>query len=217
MLVFMTKKRYQRIINVLSHRQKDLTILAEDVYKPHNLSAILRTCDSVGIGKAYAVNPTGGVPTFSASSSSADKWVELEVHKTIEDAIETIKSQGMKVYAAHFSEDAVDYRKVDYSQPSCILLGNERSGVTNKAAQLADKRIIIPMLGMVPSLNVSVAAAIILFEAQRQRFEAGMYKQAQLAEREMNDIAYNWYRPKEAAQFKSQGLSFPKIDIEDLE
>ncbi len=216
MLISMTKKRYQRITNVLSHRQKDLTILAEDVYKPHNLSAILRTCDSVGIGKAYAVNPTGGVPTFSASSSSADKWVELEVHKTIEEAISEIKSQGMQIYAAHFSSDAVDYRNIDYTQPSCILLGNERSGVTDKAAQLADKRIIIPMFGMLPSLNVSVAAAIILFEAQGQRLKTGLYNKPQLKEQEMNDIAYSWYRPKEAAEFKSKGLDFPKVNIEDL-
>ncbi len=217
MLVDMTKKRYQRITNVLSHRQKDLTILAEDVYKPHNLSAILRTCDSVGIGKAYAVNPTGGVPTFSASSSSADKWVDLEVYKTIEDATAAIKAQGMQIYAAHFSDDAVDYRSIDYTKPSCILLGNERSGVTDKAAQLADQRIIIPMFGMVPSLNVSVAAAIILFEAQGQRLKAGLYDRASLSEREINGLAYQWYRPKEAKRFAEQGLDYPKIDIEELE
>ncbi len=212
----MTKRRYQRITDVLSKRQTDLTILAEDVYKPHNLSAILRTCDSVGIGKAHAVNPTGGVPTFSASSSSADKWVELKVYKTIEEATAEIKKQGMTIYAAHFSDKAIDYRKVDYSKPSCILLGNEKSGVTDKAAELADQHIIIPMLGMVPSLNVSVAAAIILFEAQRQRFEAHAYDKAQLSQKEIEYLAYQWYRPKDARKLLKQGKTFPKIDLEQL-
>ena len=212
----MTKRRYQRIFDVLSKRQRDLTILAEDVYKPHNLSAILRTCDAVGISKAHAVNPTGGVPTFSASSSSADKWVGLQVHKSIEEAVAEIKKQGMTIYAAHFSDEAIDYRLVDYSKPSCILLGNEKSGVSDKAASLADQHIIIPMLGMVPSLNVSVAAAIILFEAQRQRFEAHAYDKPQLNEKEIRDTAYEWYRPKDAKKLRELGLDFPQIDLDQL-
>ena len=171
----MTPQRRDKIARVLRHRQPDLTVLAEDVSKPHNLSAVLRTCDAVGIGTVHAVNPTGGVPTYNDTSASAHKWVRLHVHHTADAAFTALRSQNMQIYAAHLSDKAVDYRTVDYTQPLCVVLGNECQGVSPLAAALADKHIIIPMLGMVPSLNVSVAAAVILFEAQRQRLRAGLY------------------------------------------
>ena len=212
----MTIRRYKRILEVLHKRQPDLTVLAEDVYKPHNLSAMLRSCDAVGIGKVSAVTPTGGIPTYNETSGSAEKWVELEVYSSIDTAVETLKSQNMQVYAAHFSDEAVDYRDVDYTLPCCILLGNERSGVTDKAAALADKHIIIPMLGMVQSLNVSVATAVILFEAQRQRRDAGLYEQARLTDKEMNDYIYTWLYPKEAAMLRANNQIFPTVREEDM-
>ncbi|MEM7495155.1 MAG: tRNA (guanosine(18)-2'-O)-methyltransferase TrmH [Myxococcota bacterium] len=171
----MTPRRRDKIERVLRRRQPDLTVVAEDVFKPHNLSAVLRTCDAVGIGLVHAVNPTGGVPTYNAASASAHKWVRLHVHKTVEAAFAALRSRNMRIYAAHLSDKAVDYRTVDYTQPLCVVLGNERQGVSPAASSLADGHIIIPMLGMVPSLNVSVAAAVILFEAQRQRLRAGLY------------------------------------------
>src|SRR5690606_5091064 len=165
----MTERRRRRIFDVLSRRQPDLTILAEDVYKPHNLSAMLRSCDAVGIGTVHAVRPTGGVATYNATSASAEKWVDLVVHERLEDAIAVLRGHGMRIYAAHLSAHAVDYRDVDYVAPAAIVFGNEKEGVTSDAAAAADEHIVIPMLGMVQSLNVSVATAVILFEAQRQR------------------------------------------------
>src|SRR5690606_31785093 len=109
----MTLQRRQRISDVLSKRQPDLTVLAEEVHKPHNLSAVIRSCDAVGIGTVHAVRPTGGVATFSATSASADKWVELVVHDGIASAVAALKARGMRVYAAHLSQQAVDYRAVD--------------------------------------------------------------------------------------------------------
>ncbi len=188
----MTLRRRERIHNVLVRRQSDLTVLAEEVHKPHNLSAVIRSCDAVGIGTVHAVRPTGGVATFSATSASADKWVELVVHENITAAIAALKAQGMRVYAAHLSEGAVDYRAVDYTQPCAVLLGNERAGVSPVAAELADQHVKIPMLGMVQSLNVSVAAAVILFEAQRQRLGAGMYHHASLSPDELRELTHQW-------------------------
>lgn len=188
----MTMARRQRIHDVLAKRQPDLTVLAEEVHKPHNLSAILRSCDAVGIGTVHAVRPTGGVATYNATSASADKWVSLELHASIGEAAAALKDAGMRVYAAHFSEQAVDYRSVDYTVPCALLLGNEKAGVSDEAAALADQHVIIPMLGMVQSLNVSVAAAVILFEAQRQRLVAGMYDAPALSDEELGRLTRAW-------------------------
>ncbi|MFA5551404.1 MAG: tRNA (guanosine(18)-2'-O)-methyltransferase TrmH [Trueperaceae bacterium] len=205
----MTERRRQRIFDVLSRRQPDLTVLAEDVYKPHNLSAILRSCDAVGIGEVHAVKPTGGVATYNATSASAEKWVDLVVHASIGDAAATLKQRGFTLYAAHLSDQAVDYRDVDYVGPSAILLGNEKEGVSAEAAAAADQHVIIPMLGMVQSLNVSVAAAVILFEAQRQRRQAGLYAAPRLSPQATRDVALRWLSRSDAAMLAAEPLPAP--------
>ncbi len=210
MLERVTKRRYQKISTMLSRRQPDLSVLAENVHKPHNLSAILRSCDAVGVGVVHAVQPTGGVPTYNETSASAEKWVELRVHASLAEARDALGE--VQVFAAHFSETALDYRDVDYTQPTCILLGNEKHGVSAAAAALADAHIVIPMLGMVQSLNVSVAAAVILFEAQRQRREAGFYDAPRLDEAERRRLAFGYLHPRQAAQLSALGQAFPELD-----
>lgn len=196
---------------MLSLRQTDLTVLAENVYKPHNLSAILRSCDAVGIGTVHAVNPTGGVPTYNDTSASAHKWVDLVVHADINEAVDTMRESGKQVLAAHLSDRAVDFREVDYTVPTAVILGNEKDGVSQRAASLADRHIIIPMLGMVQSLNVSVAAAVILFEAQRQRRAAGMYDEPQMRKAELERLAFEWLHPREARVLRDRGAAYPDV------
>lgn len=212
MLGHVTKERFQKISAMLEKRQPDLSVLAENVYKPHNLSAILRSCDAVGIGVVHAVNPTGGVPTFNETSASADKWVELKVHAALSGAHAALGE--VQLLAAHFSDHAHDYRDVDYTKPTCIVLGNEKHGVSGEASELADAHIIIPMLGMVQSLNVSVAAAVILFEAQRQRREAGFYDAPRLSEAARQHLTFAYLHPRQAAQLRALGQPFPALDAE---
>jgi tRNA (guanosine-2'-O-)-methyltransferase len=207
-----TARRAARVFEVLARRQPDLTVLAEDVYKPHNLSAMLRSCDAVGIGTVHAVRPTGGVPTYQATSASAEKWVDLVVHRDVEEAIDGLRVDGLQVLAAHLSADARDYRDVDYVRPTAILFGNERSGVSERAAARADAHVVIPMLGMVRSLNVSVAAAVLLFEAQRQRRAAGRYDRPALSARARNDLAFRWLYPQEAERRAADGEPVPWLD-----
>ncbi len=208
----MTKARYQKIMEVLRKRQGDLSVLAENVHKPHNLSAMLRTCDAVGIGTVHALNPTGGVPTFNETSASAHKWVELQVHGSLSEVKAALGP--VQLLAAHFSERAQDYRELDYTKPTCIVLGNEKAGVSEAAAELADAHIIIPMLGMVQSLNVSVATAVILFEAQRQRKAAGLYRAPRLSIEQMHVQAFRWLYPRHAADLEQRGLAFPPLSEE---
>ncbi len=189
----MTLERLQRIRGVLAHRQPDLTVLMENVHKPHNLSAILRSCDAVGVLEAHAVTIDGELPTYSATSASADKWVKFHLHKNTEAAIRHLQSRGIVVAAAHLSDTAKDYQELDYTQPTCILLGAEKWGVSETAARLADHHIIIPMRGMVQSLNVSVAAAVILFEAARQRSRAGFYDAPRLNKTQLANTEREWW------------------------
>jgi tRNA (guanosine-2'-O-)-methyltransferase len=205
----MTERRYRRIQGVLRHRQPDLTLLAEDVHKPHNLSAMLRTADAVGVGIVHATHPTGGVATFNATSASAEKWVALRVHATLDDALAAVRAQGMRVYAAHLADDAVDFRDVDYVGPTCVVFGNEKHGVSPAAAAAADARIVIPMLGMVQSLNVSVATAVVMFEAQRQRRAAGAYASPRLTAAERDAHAVRWMHPRAAERLTAAGIPLP--------
>ncbi|AGK03431.1 tRNA guanosine-2'-O-methyltransferase [Meiothermus ruber DSM 1279] len=189
----------------MNKRQPDLTVLMERVHKPHNFSAILRSCDAVGVLEAHAIPAKHGIPnleeaedlslkgkTFNETSGSAAKWVGLQLHADTASAFAHLKARGFQVLAAHFSERAVDYRQADYTRPTCILLGTEKWGVSPEAAELADAHILIPMVGMVQSLNVSVAAAVILFEAQRQRLQAGFYEQVRLAPEQYEAVLQSW-------------------------
>jgi len=189
-----TEARRRRIEEVLKKRQPDLTVLLENVHKPHNLSAILRTCDAVGVLEAHAVNPTGGVPTFNETSGGSHKWVYLRVHPDIQTAIAHLRERGFRVYATALREDAQDFREMDYTKPTAILLGAEKWGVSEEALALSHGAIKIPMLGMVQSLNVSVAAAVILFEAQRQRLKAGLYEHPRLDPELYQRVLEDWLR-----------------------
>lgn len=207
----MIPRRYERIKQVLNKRQPDLTVLAEDVHKPHNLSAIIRTCDAVGVFAVHAVNRHSDVPTYSQVAQGSEKWVKLYSHANIKTAIQQLQRQNHKVYAAHLSDEAIDYRQVNYTKPTAILLGTEKWGVTNEAANLVDGHIVIPMQGMVQSLNVSVANAVVLFEAQRQRLEAGMYEQISLDSEVYQQTIFEWGYPEIAAMYRRDGKPYPKL------
>ena len=207
----MTQERHSRIRAVLEKRQPDLTVLLEHVHKPHNLSAILRSCDAVGLLEAHIVALEGRPPTFNETSAGSDKWLPLVQHDTTTLAFSSLRSRGFKVIAAHLSNTALDYRAWDYTQPTAILLGAEKWGVSSEAATLCDAHIIIPMHGMVQSLNVSVAAAVILFEAQRQRLEAGMYNTTSLAPELLARLEFEWLYPREAEILRAKGENYPSL------
>ena len=207
----MTPERFLRLRAVLEKRQPTLTVLMEQVNKPHNFSAILRSCDAVGVLGAHAVAPRGGLPTYSATSGSAEKWVELETHPDVGSAIRTLQGRGFQVLATHLSARAVDYRDLDYTRPTCVLLGAEKWGVSQDAADAADHNVVIPMLGMVQSLNVSVAAATILFEAQRQRLAAGQYATRQLPDADFERRLFEWAYPDLAPTYRERGEPYPAL------
>lgn len=187
----LTEARVARIRAVASRRQHDLTVFMERVHKPHNLSAIIRTCDAVGIATAHAVPGDEGLARSNHIAQGAQRWVHLERHHDTATGLAALKAQGFALYAAHFDEKAVDFRSVDFTQPCAIILGTEKFGVSDEAVALSDQTLVVPMLGMTQSLNVSVATAVILYEAQRQRQAQGLYEPIETNSKN-HELAETW-------------------------
>lgn len=198
----MTPERKARIEAVAGCRQSDLTVFLERVHKAHNVAAILRTCDAVGVMEAHAVPPTGGIPPLNHTAQGAQRWVKLHRHHDAAAGLKELKARGFRLYAAHFSDQAMDFREPDYTQPTAIVLGTEKFGVSDEALAECDGEIVIPMVGMTRSLNVSVATALILYEAQRQRQAAGMYRPGSLEDEPHGSLARQWLE-RELARRKS--------------
>ncbi|NVJ48879.1 MAG: tRNA (guanosine(18)-2'-O)-methyltransferase TrmH [Gammaproteobacteria bacterium] len=217
----MRENRLARITALLNDRQPDLTVLMDQVHKPHNLAAIVRTADAVGIGEVHAVRAEGQINRCGGTAMGSDRWVKTHRYENFDQAITRLRESPVQVLAAHFSDRAVDFRSIDYTKPTCILLGAEKYGVTEQAAAAADEHILIPMLGMVQSLNVSVANAIILYEAQRQRQAAGMYGQRKIDDDTYHRLCFEWLHPKIKQFCLKHKIRYPKLDefgdIDDAE
>lgn len=201
----MTPERSGKFHQVLSQRQADLAIVMENVHDPHNISAVMRTCDAVGIQDIYVINSV--IPKHAyfgpKSSSSAAKWLSIHQFISIEECIPVLKAKYQKIYTTHLSTDAVDLYAVDFAKESIALVfGNEHDGVSEEMRNHADGNIIIPQVGMIKSLNISVACAISIYEAYRQKKNAGHYDQPSLTEARMAEITEVWSKPKVKFRFK---------------
>ena len=201
----------------------DLTVLLEHVEKPHNLSAILRSCDAVGALEAHIVSLQGRTRTFNSTAQGSQKWVPLNDHPTIETAIGSLKDRGFRVYGTHLGVEAKDYRDCDCTGPTAFVLGAEKWGLTDRARDLMDEALFIPMRGMVQSLNVSVATATLLFEALRQRQAAGTApSQGEgLSADHYTKLLFEWSYPQVADWCREQGRPYPELNadgelLEDL-
>lgn len=208
----MTPERHQRILSTLDKRQPDLTVCMESVHKPHNLAAVVRTCDAVGVSDVHAVWKSESMRLSAGSAAGSQNWVQVHNYNRIEQAIVQLKQQNMQVLVTNLSPNAVDFREIDYTKPTAIILGQEKFGATPEAIELADQDIIIPMVGMVQSLNVSVACAVTLYEAQRQREAAGMYQQARIDEQRRQIMLFEGGHPILAKVCQQKGLPYPHID-----
>ncbi len=195
MIAFKTEKRKNKIIKVINRRQKSLRLVLENIHDPHNVSAIFRTCDAVGVPKVSLVYTIEKFPKIGKkSSASAFKWVEKEKFKSIKECYDSLREEGYSIYSSSISDDSVPLYDLDLTGKIAVVLGNEHRGASGEAADLADKKFLIPMQGMVQSLNVSVAAAVILYEAYRQRLFGGKYDSSEFSEEELERMAENWSR-----------------------
>jgi len=190
----MTPDREQKFKNVISKRQPDLTVVLENVHDPHNISAILRTCDAVGIREIYVLNTISPKPTSygKRSSSSAIKWVDINFFDKIEPCLEVVKKNYDEIFSTYLGEVGQDIYDLDLTGSLALLFGNEKEGLSKKILSYSDGNFIIPQIGMIPSLNISVACAITLYETYRQRKEKGLYNKVRLSQEESKSMYSNW-------------------------
>jgi tRNA (guanosine-2'-O-)-methyltransferase len=189
----LTARRESRIRQVLARRQKDLTLVLNNVHDPHNVSAILRSCDAFGVFGVHLLYTSEGFPDLSRrSSASARKWIDRQRHTSALGLIKSVQGAGLQLLATSCEQRASRPPEIDLTQPWAIVLGNEHRGIDPELRPWIDKEIHIPMQGMVQSLNVSVAAAIILYEAWRQRSQKGMYDRPSLGPDERQGLFELW-------------------------
>ncbi|MEO6542065.1 MAG: RNA methyltransferase [Ferruginibacter sp.] len=190
----MTPERNERLTSVLNKRQPDLTVLLENVFDPHNISAVMRTCDAVGIQDIYILNSK--IPPHkkwgAKSSSSAAKWLSVHQFTDATECFATLRKQYKKIYTTHLSTDAVGLHELNLTEPVALVFGNEHSGVSEEIIAMADGNFIIPQVGIIKSLNISVACAVSLYEAYRQKAKAGHYDQVKLEEDELTKLRDEW-------------------------
>lgn len=208
----MSPERFARINHMLDQRQADLTVIMENMDKNHNLAAVIRTADAVGVHKVHAVWESRKCRVSKGMALGSQNWVDIGHHHQLDDALTAVKQQNMQVLVTHLSPEAVDFRAIDYTKPTAIVMGQEKYGVSDEALAKADQHVIVPMVGMVQSLNVSVAAAVILYEAQRQRLAAGMYEQPQLSQAERQRVLFEGGHPIYAKACRRKGIAYPSLD-----
>ena len=207
-------RRFERLKSVLNKRISDLTVLIENVEKPHNLSAIIRSCDAVGVLEAYAIFNKEKYLTFNSTAQGSQKWVQINQYKETAEAIKVLKKKGFKLFGTNLNPKSIDYRECDFNGPTAFVLGAEKWGISEVAASLVDEHIHIPMRGMVESLNVSVAASVLLFEAIRQRQVANIIPEAGegMSKETYKKKIFEWAYPEVADWCKSEGKQYPELN-----
>jgi len=210
----MTPKRLARINSMLDKRQPDLTVCMEGLHKSHNLAAVVRTCDAIGISDVHAVWKSEEAEVRGGSAAGSQNWIDVHNYYKTTDAIAALKAQGMQILVTNLSDTAINFTEIDYTKPTAIILGQEKFGTSQEALALADQDIVIPMVGMVQSLNVSVACSVVLYEAQRQRQLAGMYDKTTLSHERRQRALFEGGHPIFAEACQRKGLPYPVIDDE---
>jgi len=157
-------------LNELKLSLNPLILILESVEKPGNLGAIMRTADAAGIDAVIVCDPLIDIYNPNAIRSGVGCIFSVQVVTcTSVEAIEWLRRNKIKVYTAALTENALTYHQVDFMGPSAIVMGTEATGLSSEWLEKSDARIIIPMKGIADSLNVSTSAAVLVFEAVRQR------------------------------------------------
>lgn len=194
----MTPERKAKITRVLNHRQPDLTVVLENVHDPHNISAVMRTCDAVGIQEIYILTTkiSSHKKFGKKSSASAAGWLTIHQFTDTDACVEALRKRNYKLFATHLGEQAVSLYDLELTLPVALVFGNEHAGVSDELLQHCDGNFIIPQVGMIQSLNISVACAVSLYEAFRQRQQKGFYTgNARLPQDEWQHLAAKWELP----------------------
>ncbi len=193
-LALMTPERRKRLDDVLARRQDDLTVVLENVYDPHNISAVMRSCDAVGIQDIFVLNTriSPHKKWGRRSSSSAAKWLTVHQFTDAGECFQALRERYSRILTTHLAGDAVSLYELDLTVPTALVFGNEHAGVSEEVREMADGNFIIPQVGMIRSLNISVACAVSVYEAYRQKEAAGHYASRKLKAAQYEQLNQLW-------------------------
>ncbi len=189
-----TKERLEVIKKVLSKRQNDIVVVLENVHDPHNVSAVLRTCDAIGILHIYLIYHSGQeFPQLgNKSSGRVRKWMFIHKYTSVEECFTDLKKEGFSIISTHLYNESKSIFEVDLTQKIALVFGNEHEGVSNEIVVGSDTIVLIPQVGFAESLNISVACSICLYEAFRQKDILGHYSSPKLDVSEEKLILEHW-------------------------
>jgi tRNA (guanosine-2'-O-)-methyltransferase len=225
-----TPERFQKLERVARNRQAGFTVVIEDVFDPHNLGAVTRTCDAFGIQDIHVIFETH--PEFNPkeigknSSTATNKWINYHIHHGTQKGIQTLKEEGWLVVATVINEDADTIFEADLTHPKiAMLFGNEKMGLSEQAIAMADKTVTIPMQGIAQSMNISVSAALFIYEVTRQRHAKGLASYLMDEEQVQQTLTYftemqSYFtkrnkRIRKERAYNRKGLSLDKGSIQD--
>ena len=190
----MTPERKHRLLTVLNKRQNNLTVVLENVFDPHNEAAVMRSCDSVGIQDIYIIsNRVSPRKKWGfKSSSGAKKWLTIHQYANVGDCVKAVRATYKTILTTYLGPGSVGLYDIDFTQSIALVFGNERFGVSEELRALADGNFVIPQHGIIQSLNISVACAVTIYEAYRQKEKAGQYNEPALSLEKRNELFTEW-------------------------
>ena len=200
--------RREKFHRVVQRRQPTLTVILENVHDFHNIGAVLRSCDSVGIMEIFVLYSEvhlnkKHLALGKRTSAGARKWVDVHFYTDVDACFAHVQRKYHTILATHLSSNAKSIYELELTGSVALLFGNERDGISPAALAYADGNFIIPQVGMVESLNISVACAVTLYEAFRQRKAAGFYEEPPLTASEQHDL-FTEYRRRHEERLKNR-------------
>lgn len=195
---FITEHKKGVIEQVLSKRTKYLTVVLEDIFKPHNASAVIRTCDCFGLQDIHVIEKTNQYKVNPFVTRGASQWVDLHKYfqagkNSVETCFDTLRKNGYKIYGTSPASTSISIYDLQPTEKLALVFGNEHEGISEDVKAKADGLVHIPMLGFTDSYNISVAASIFLYDLVKKADSLNI-PDFYLSEKEKNMLRMKWYR-----------------------
>ncbi len=193
---FITSERHDKMLNVLKDRTRHVTIALEDIFQPHNISAVLRSCDGFGISSVHIIENKNKFQVNPDVALGTEKWVEIKKYDKNQfntpECIDQLKKQGYQIVATALHKNSISLQDVNINQKTALLFGTELNGLSDYAMEQADFFMNIPMFGFVESFNISVSVAICLFYLKEKLINSDI--PWQMSEEERESLLYLWLK-----------------------
>lgn len=194
---FATESRWEKITEVAEQRTRHITVVVEDIYQSHNASAVLRSCDGFGIQDVHIIENRNEFDPSSQVTIGADQWLSIHRYKepgidNTEACFSKLKEEGYKIVATSPHENDTNLNDLQITDKTALVFGSEIDGISDRAKELADGFVKIPMAGFSESFNISVSAAVCLYNITRRLKESGV--NWQLSQQELDDLKLEWLR-----------------------